>query len=184
MRRYLPLCLYTLSWRCIHFPLVQGEHKRNLHFQNDTESKYGVLRTSYLHQSIEKYSKFCFKWPGDCCCCAPPLEATIFKNGYPTTEKLVCSAVSEEWVCNSCATCISHNFTWNHPAEYPFTPGKRQWITTATASITRDTLHKVWDELDYRLDIYRVTCGAHIESLCGVYKTLWVFLSTGVGVKF
>jgi hypothetical protein len=33
------------------------------------------------------------------------------------------------------------------------------------ASITRDTLHKVWDELDYRLDICRVTRGAHIESL-------------------
>jgi hypothetical protein len=28
-----------------------------------------------------------------------------------------------------------------------------------------DTLHKDWDELDYRLDICRVTSGAHIESL-------------------
>jgi hypothetical protein len=32
-------------------------------------------------------------------------------------------------------------------SEYPFTR-----ITTAIASITRDTLHKVWDELDYHLD--------------------------------
>jgi hypothetical protein len=63
-------------------------------------------------------------------------------------------------------------------------PELRQRITTAIPSITRDTLHKVWDELDYRLDICRVIRGAHIESLWGVYKTLRVFLSTGVGAKF
>jgi hypothetical protein len=47
---------------CIHCAfIVQGEHKRTLHFQNDTENKCGVLKTSHLHQSIEKHSKFCFK---------------------------------------------------------------------------------------------------------------------------
>jgi hypothetical protein len=40
---------------------IQGEHKRTLHFQNDTENKCGVLRTSHVHQSIEAHSKFCFK---------------------------------------------------------------------------------------------------------------------------
>jgi hypothetical protein len=55
---------------------------------------------------------------------------------------------------------FAYNFAWNHPAEYPF---KR--ITTAIASITGNTLHKVWDGLDYRLDICRVTRGALIESL-------------------
>jgi len=64
--------------------IIQGEHKRSLHFQNDTENKCGVLRTSHPHQSIEKLSQFCFKWPGDCCCCAPLLDATSFENGYPT----------------------------------------------------------------------------------------------------
>jgi hypothetical protein len=48
----------------------------------------------------------------------------------------------------------------------------------------RGSLHKVWDKLYYRLDICRVTRGAHIESLWGVYKILSIFLSTGVGVKF
>jgi hypothetical protein len=38
-------------------------------------------------------------------------------------------------------------------------------ITTAIASITRDTLHKVWDELNYRLDVCRVTRGTHNDSL-------------------
>jgi hypothetical protein len=35
---------------------------------------------------------------GCCCCCVSPLDATNFENGYPTTEKLVCSAVSKESV--------------------------------------------------------------------------------------
>jgi hypothetical protein len=44
---------------------------------------------------------------------------------------------------------------------------------------------KIWPyELDYRVDICRVTRRAHVESLWGVYKTLIVFLSTSVGVKF
>jgi hypothetical protein len=40
---------------------IQDEHKRTLHTQNDTENKCGALRTSHLHQSIEKHSKFCLK---------------------------------------------------------------------------------------------------------------------------
>jgi hypothetical protein len=49
-------CLTYAANLCMH---IQGEHKINLHFQNDTENKCGVLRTSHLHQSIEKLSKFC-----------------------------------------------------------------------------------------------------------------------------
>jgi hypothetical protein len=48
----------TKSVPLLHYE-IQSEHKRTLHFQNDTENKCGVLRTSYLHQSIEKHSKFC-----------------------------------------------------------------------------------------------------------------------------
>jgi len=33
----------------------------------------------------------------------PLLDATSFENGYRTTEALVCSAVSKERDCNSCA---------------------------------------------------------------------------------
>lgn len=39
-------------------------------------------------------------------CCAPSLANTAFENGFPTTEELVCSAVSEEGVRNSCATYV------------------------------------------------------------------------------
>jgi hypothetical protein len=33
------------------------------------------------------------------------------------------------------------------------------------AAVTRDMLRGVWEELDYRFDIYHVTHGAHIECL-------------------
>jgi hypothetical protein len=54
-------CLVTRNQdkTIIHRWLMQGEHKRTLCFQNDTENKCGVLRTSHLHQSIEKLSTFC-----------------------------------------------------------------------------------------------------------------------------
>ena len=41
----------------------------------------------------------------------------------------------------------------------------RHRIEAAAASVTPDTLSKVWDELGYRLDVCRVTKGAHIEHL-------------------
>ena len=41
----------------------------------------------------------------------------------------------------------------------------RARITAAIADIDRNMLHKVWQEIDYRLDVCRVTRGAHIEHL-------------------
>ena len=41
----------------------------------------------------------------------------------------------------------------------------RERIREAFAAVTRDLLMRVWTEMDYRLDICRVTKGAHIESL-------------------
>jgi hypothetical protein len=38
-----------------------------------------------------------------------------------------------------------------------------QRITTAVASVDKDILRSVWTELDYRIDICRVTEGSHIE---------------------
>ena len=39
----------------------------------------------------------------------------------------------------------------------------RDRITHALQTITADMLHRVWDEFDYRVDVCRVTQGAHIE---------------------
>jgi len=40
-----------------------------------------------------------------------------------------------------------------------------QRITTAVASVDENTLRCVWTELDYRIDICRVTKGSHLENL-------------------
>jgi len=41
----------------------------------------------------------------------------------------------------------------------------KQRITIALVTITQYMLHRVWEELDYRLDVWQVTGGAHIEHL-------------------
>jgi hypothetical protein len=75
-----------------------------------TDAAYLELHT---HASRWQNSqRFVSNGSGDCwCCCAPPLDATSFKNGYPATEKLVSSSLSEEMFCNGCATCISHKIS-------------------------------------------------------------------------
>jgi hypothetical protein len=47
----------------------------------------------------------------------------------------------------------------------------RQSIVEAVAAIDRQMLHRVWQELDYRIDICRVTKGGHIEHLYGRTET-------------
>ncbi|GBN98846.1 hypothetical protein AVEN_259877-1 [Araneus ventricosus] len=39
----------------------------------------------------------------------------------------------------------------------------KQRITDVISSVTPDVLTRVWEELDYRLDVCRATNGAHIE---------------------
>jgi len=41
----------------------------------------------------------------------------------------------------------------------------KQRITAALETVTQDMLQRVWQELDYRLNVCRVTGGAHIENL-------------------
>jgi hypothetical protein len=41
----------------------------------------------------------------------------------------------------------------------------RDRITHALQTITVDMLHRDWDEFDYRVDVCRLTQGAHIEGL-------------------
>ena len=38
-------------------------------------------------------------------------------------------------------------------------------IRTAIETITADTLQTVWNELDYRVDVCRITNGAYVEHL-------------------
>jgi len=47
-------------------------------------------------------------------------------------------------------------------------------IRTATATITANMLQTVWNELDYHVDVSRITKGAHIEHLQGMKQKLGV----------
>jgi len=40
----------------------------------------------------------------------------------------------------------------------------KAWIIAAVKNIDAPMLTRVWQELEYRFDVCRVTCGAHIES--------------------
>jgi hypothetical protein len=51
------------------------------------------------------------------------------------------------------------------PSQPVSVPDLKNRITAAVGTITPDLLIRVWQELDYRLDVHRVTKGAHIESL-------------------
>ena len=50
----------------------------------------------------------------------------------------------------------------------PNIPELKVRIRTATETITADMLQTVWNELDYRVDVCRITKGAHIEHLYGM----------------
>ena len=41
----------------------------------------------------------------------------------------------------------------------------KQRIAIALDTVTQDMLHRVWEELDYQLDMCRIIDGAHIEHL-------------------
>jgi len=48
----------------------------------------------------------------------------------------------------------------------------RDRITHAPQTFAVDLLHRVWDEFDYRMDVCRVTQGAHIEGLWLTHEKL------------
>jgi len=49
-----------------------------------------------------------------------------------------------------------------------YIPKMKVWIRTASETITANMLQTVWNELDYRVDVCRITKGAHIEHLWGM----------------
>ena len=56
-----------------------------------------------------------------------------------------------------------------HPVSIPDLKNR---ITAAVETITPDLLIRVWQELDYRLDVCRLTKGAHIEYIFFKYDLL------------
>jgi hypothetical protein len=82
-------------------------------------------------------------------------------------------AADEEWMkwpprCPDFAPC--DYFLWGCVKEKVFVPPLLLDIDELKLTITAaiETIDRVWDELDYRLENCRVTNGAHIEHLHGM----------------
>jgi hypothetical protein len=63
-------------------------------------------------------------------------------------------------------------FLWGYIKDRVFVPPLpaslnelKQRITTADASVDKDMLRSVWTDLDYRIDICRVTKGSHTQNI-------------------
>ena len=59
-------------------------------------------------------------------------------------------------------------FLWGYVKVLPLPANieeMKQRITAALETVTEDMLQRVWYELEYRLNVCRVTGGAHIEHL-------------------
>lgn len=77
-----------------------------------------------------------------------------------------------KWPPRSPDLTVCDFFLWGYVKDKVYIPPLPQTmdelqerITGALHMITPDMLHKVWIEFDYRLDVCRVTRGAHIECL-------------------
>ena len=63
----------------------------------------------------------------------------------------------------------SNFFLWGYVKDQVYVPASisevKVRIRTAIETITADMLQTVWNELDYRFDVCRITKGAHIQHL-------------------
>jgi len=68
-------------------------------------------------------------------------------------------------------------FLWGFVKDTVFVPplpaklqDLRNHITAAVGLVERDMLTRVWNELDYRIDVCRITKGGYIEHLWNIWK--------------
>lgn len=89
--------------------IYTGWAQEKFKLKNHTEYKCGVLGTSYPRQSIEKRSKFCFKWLGWLLLCVSA-SCYDFWEWLPHKRGVgvFCSYQRRVRYSNRCATCISH----------------------------------------------------------------------------
>jgi hypothetical protein len=103
-----------------------------------------------------------------------------------TPESLYSPEISQ-----TATSCCRHGRRSRCGFLWEFVPWKQrsllelsQGIAAAAASINGDTLYKVWEEMDYHLDVCRTTREARIDSLWSVCRTLSDSLPTNVSAKF
>jgi len=88
--------------------------------------------------------------------------------GRSTVENMALTC----WPPRSPDLTLCDFFLWGYIKDRIFVPPLpislnelKQRITTAVARVDKDMLRSVWTELDYLIDICRVTKGSHIEHL-------------------
>jgi len=93
------------------------------------------------------------------------------------------------WPARSLNLTPCDYFLWSYMKDKVFVPPQpvsipdlKNRITAAVETITPDLLSRVWQELDYLLDVCRVTKGANIEHLevCVINLLSYSFISTGI----
>jgi hypothetical protein len=109
---------------------------------------------------------------------APSLDATSFENGYPTTEELMCSAVSEERVCNSCQRAFRTQFHMEPPSPvFIYTWYKKFEQKGCICKNKSPDRPCVWCNCGPRIIVSTSATwlSEHISSLCEVCTKLWEF---------
>ena len=88
----------------------------------------------------------------------------------PTSMKICEEMDLLKWPSRSPDMTPSDFLLWGHvnvPVYVPPLPANKeqlmQRITTELQTASQDMLHRVWEELEYRIDVYRVSSGAHME---------------------
>ena len=86
-----------------------------------------------------------------------------------------------KWPPRSPHLTVCDFFLWGYVKDRVYVPPLpatvdklQQRVTAAVNSVTPDMLQRAWSELDYRIDVCRVTRGGHIECVC---DTTWNCMS-------
>jgi hypothetical protein len=98
LSRILNTFIRVNEWSATH-PVSKLHTKtvqKNFTYKNDTYKKSGALRISNPCQSIQKLSKFRYRWLGECRCALLLLDVTRLADVSPTKKELMCPSVGEE----------------------------------------------------------------------------------------
>jgi hypothetical protein len=138
-------------------------------FQKLTRNLFLTLHGHNVHRQKRQLSKFLMRYQQFAsrayCGAAGPVSKMALQQ-----KKAFCVLRFE--VSRSVITVQRYFFLWGFVKDSVYVPPLpmslkelHDRITHALQTITADTLHRVWDEFDYRVDVCRVTQGAHIEEL-------------------
>lgn len=138
-QRYLQM---LMNWL---FPQLAAEGGHYLFQQDGAPPHWHLAVRTYLNEHLPN------RWIGR----AGPNDQVLFKWPPRSPDLTVCDF-----------------FLWGYVKDIVYRPplpatldDLQERITGAINSITVDILHRVWSELDYRIDVCRATGGAHIECL-------------------